>query len=112
MRVSHVHCRVHDLPAAARWFEQVWQVLPVFNNERMVWLSFGEFGVILDAAPADSVVTLSFDSEDCDADYRAVTGRGAETIEPPQDRPWSARAAYLKGPGGLTVEIEQVFKRS
>ena len=112
MRVSHVHCRVHDLPAAARWFEQVWQVLPVFNNERMVWLSFGEFGVILDAAPADSVVTLSFDSEDCDADYRAVTGRGAETIEAPQDRPWGARAAYLKGPGGLTVEIEQVFKRS
>jgi len=66
--------------------------------------------VVLDAAPADSVVTLSFDSEDCDADYRAVTGRGAETIEAPQDRPWGARAAYLKGPGGLTVEIEQLLK--
>jgi predicted enzyme related to lactoylglutathione lyase len=111
MKVSHVHCRVQDLPAAARWFEQVWQAAPVFNNERMVWLSFGEFGLILDAAAADSVLTLSFDSEDCDADYRTVTGRGAETIEAPQDRPWGARAAYLKGPGGLTVEIEQLLKR-
>ncbi len=23
MKVSHVHCRVRDLPAAARWFQQV-----------------------------------------------------------------------------------------
>jgi hypothetical protein len=41
-----------------------------------------------------------------------VGGRGAEMIEAPQDRPWGARAAYLKGPGGLTVEIEQVLKRA
>jgi len=112
MKVSHVHCRVRDLPAAARCFEQVWQVATVFHNERMAWLGFGEFGVILDAATTDSVVTLGFDSEDCDADYRAVTSRGAETIEVPQDRPWGARAAYLKGPGGLTVEIEQLLKRT
>ena len=68
--------------------------------------------MILDAGPADSTVTLGFDSEDCDADYRTVAGRGAETIEAPQDRPWGARAAYLKGPGGLTVELEQLLKRT
>ncbi|MFZ0736133.1 MAG: VOC family protein [Candidatus Acidiferrales bacterium] len=112
MKVSHVHCRVRDLPAAARWFEQVLQIAPVFHNEQMAWLSFGEFGVILDAAPADSALTLGFDSDDCDADYRTVTTRGAETLEPPQDRPWGARAAYLKGPGALTVEIEQLLKRA
>ncbi len=112
MKMSHVHCRVRDLAAAARWFEQMWQVTPVMHNERMAWLGFGEFGVILDAAPADSAVTLGFDSEDCDADYRTVKDRGAETIEAPQDRPWGARTAYLKGPGGITVEIEQLMKRS
>ena len=112
MKLSHVHRRVRDLPAAAHWFEQVLQVAPVIHNERMIWLGFGEFGVILDAAPADSVVTLGFDSDACDADYRTVTGRGAGTIEAPQDRPWGARAAYLKGPGGLTVEIEQLLKRT
>ena len=112
MKVSYVHCRVRDLAAAARWFEQVWQVVPVVHNERMAWLGFGEFGVILDAAPIDSVVTLGFDSEDCDADYRTAVCCGAETIEAPQDRPWGARAAYLKGPGGLTVEIEQLKNRT
>ena len=74
MKVSHVHCRVRDLAAAARWFEQVWQVVPVVHNERMAWLGFGEFGVILDAAPTDSVVTLGFDSDDCDADYQYCHG--------------------------------------
>ncbi len=82
MKISHVHCRVRDLPAAARWFEQVLQATAVFNNERMVWLGFGEFGVILDAATADSALTLGFDSDDCDADYRTVTGRGAEPSRP------------------------------
>jgi predicted enzyme related to lactoylglutathione lyase len=112
MKVSHVHCRVRDLSAAARWFQQIWQITPVYNDERMVWLPFGDFGVILDAASDDSVMTLSFDSEDCDADYRTVASRGAETVEAPKDRPWGARAAYLKGPGAMTVEIEQVFKHT
>jgi catechol 2,3-dioxygenase-like lactoylglutathione lyase family enzyme len=112
MKMSHVHCRVRDLPAAAQWFQQVLQAKAVFNNERMAWLGFGDFGVILDAAPTDRALTLGFDSADCDADYRAVTGRGAESIQGPQDRPWGARSAYLKGPGALTVEIEQVLKRT
>jgi catechol 2,3-dioxygenase-like lactoylglutathione lyase family enzyme len=112
MKVSHVHCRVRDLSAAASWFQQVLQATPVFNNERMAWLGFGEFGLILDAAPTDSSLTLGFDSEDCDGDHRTLTGRGAETIEAPQDRPWGARSAYLKGPGGVTVEIEQLLKRT
>jgi predicted enzyme related to lactoylglutathione lyase len=112
MKLSHVHCRVHDLPAAARWFEQVWQVVPEVQNERMVWLSSGELGVILDAAPADSTPTLGFDCEDCDADYQLATARGAESIEAPQNGPWGARSAYLKGPGGVTVEPEQVLKKS
>ena len=110
--MSHVHCHVRHLRAAARWFEEVWQVTPVFNNERMVWLSFGELGVILDAATDDSIVTIGFDSKDCDSDYRQVTSRGAAPIEGPKDRPWGTRTAYVKGPGGLTVEIEQLLSRT
>jgi uncharacterized glyoxalase superfamily protein PhnB len=110
MKLSHVHCRVRDLRGAALWFEKVWQISPVFNNERMVWLSFGELGVILDAAADDSIVTIGFDSQDCDADYRLATSRGAEPIDAPQDKPWGARTAYLEGPGGLTIEIEQLLK--
>ena len=50
MKMSQVHCRVRDLEGAALWFEKVCQVAPVLNSERMVRLSFGGFGVILDAA--------------------------------------------------------------
>lgn len=112
MKLSHVHCRVRDLRAAAFWFEKVWQVSPVFNNERMVWLPFGELGVILDVATDDSVVTIGFDTKNCDADYQLVTSRGAEPIQGPEDKPWGTRTAYIKGPGGLTVEIEQLLKRT
>jgi hypothetical protein len=35
MKVSHVHFRVRDSPAADRWFEQVLQVVPVVHNERI-----------------------------------------------------------------------------
>jgi catechol 2,3-dioxygenase-like lactoylglutathione lyase family enzyme len=112
MKVSHVHCRVRDLPAAARWFQQVLQATAVFNNERMAWLGFGEFGVILDAAPADSALTVGFDSENCDEDYRTLASRGAETIEAPQDRPWGARSAYLKGPGRDRTGTETDLKHT
>jgi catechol-2,3-dioxygenase len=58
MRVSHVHCQVRDLTAAARWFEQVLQATLVFNNERIAWLGFDEFAVILYAELTDSRVTV------------------------------------------------------
>ena len=112
MKISHIHCRVRDLQDAARWFEKVCQITPVFNNDRMVWLPFGEFGVILDAASNDSIVTIGFDSDDCYADYQLMNGRGAEPIEAPQDRPWGTRTAYLKGPAGITIEIEQLLDRA
>jgi catechol 2,3-dioxygenase-like lactoylglutathione lyase family enzyme len=109
--MSHVHCRVRDLQSATRWFERIMQITPIFRNERMAVLPCGELSVILDLAPDDSIVTIGFDSTDCDADYRRIMSRGAESIEAPKDRPWGARTAYLKGPGGLTVEIEQLAKR-
>jgi len=112
MRMSHVHCRVRNLQAAIRWFERVWQIGPVFNNERMARVPFGDLGVILDAAPDDSIVTIGFDSKDCGADYRSITSRGAQPIEAPQDRPWGARAVNLRGRGGLTLEIEQLLNRT
>ena len=106
-RVSHVHYGMRDLAAAVRWFQDVLLATPAVNNERMAWFRFEDFGVILDAATVDSPATLGFDSRDCDADYQAVISRGAESIEAPANRPWGSRAAYVRGPGSLIVEIEQ-----
>ncbi len=108
MRVNHIHVTIRDLGAAVRWFETVWVTRPTFTNERMAVLVLQDFTLILDAAAVDSAVTIGFHSDDCDADYAAAAARGGVAIQPPTDRPWGARTAYIRGPGGLTLELEQL----
>ncbi len=108
MTVSHVHCQMIDLSEAVRWFGERCGVTPSVSDARMAVLQFGEFTLILDAASSDSVATIGFNSGDCDADYSAMVARGATVLEPPQDRAYGARVAYLKGPGALKIELEQM----
>ena len=110
MHLNHIHLGVRDLPAALAWLERVWQLKAEFQNERMATLSFGKFILILDAAEADSPATIGFESENCDEDFRTVVERGAVPLEPPSDRPWGVRCAYIQGPGRLKFEIEQPLK--
>jgi predicted enzyme related to lactoylglutathione lyase len=107
--ISHMHCHVTDLAAAIRWFRDCCTVEPTFSDARMAVLPFGGLDVILNAAAADSVATLAFRTTDCDGDCAAMMARGASVLEAPEDRPFGARVAYLKGPGGLTIELEQTI---
>ena len=107
MKHSHVHFSVRDLAEAVRWFESVWALSPSFENAKMAMIPLGEFSFILDAAEADSRATIAFTSDDCERDFRRVKERGAEVIAPPARTHWGVIAAYLKGPGELTIEIEQ-----
>ena len=110
MNVSHVHCHKADLPEAVRWFAERCGVRPTFSDGRMAVLVFDQFTLILDAASTDSVATIGFNSADCDADFAAMVARGAIVLEPPQDRPYGARVAYIKGPGALKIELEQLLR--
>jgi catechol 2,3-dioxygenase-like lactoylglutathione lyase family enzyme len=110
MRLNHIHFAVRDLPAAIVWLDQVWDVRPTFKNERMAEIPFGSITLILDSADKESIATVGFESETCDSDYGRVIGRGAISEEGPSDKPWGARTAYIKGPGGLRFEIEQPLK--
>lgn len=76
----------------------------------MATISFRSFILILDAAEEDSPATIGFETDDCDRDFEAVVGRGAVALDPPSNRPWGARVAYLQGPGRLKFEIEQPLK--
>src|SRR5689334_22799280 len=109
MKPSHLHVAVRDLSAALRTFRELWDLVPAFENERMATLRFGELGLLLDRADDETMITLAFDSDDCDADYQRAVARGAVVLEPPATKPWGARAAYLQGPGRITFEIEQVL---
>jgi uncharacterized glyoxalase superfamily protein PhnB len=108
MDISHVHFCVRDLTAAVRWFNDIFQKQPSFSNDRIATLVFGDFTVILDASRQDSCATLGFNSSDCDLDYRSLLERGAVSVAAPQDQPWGARSAYVKGPGALIIEFEQM----
>jgi len=110
MRLNHIHFAVRDLPAAIGWLEQMWDVRPTFRNERMAVIPFGSIVLILDSADQESIATVGFESEDCDSDYGRVIGKGAIAEEAPSDKPWGARTAYIKGPGGLRFEIEQPLR--
>jgi predicted enzyme related to lactoylglutathione lyase len=111
VKVNHFHVYVRDLPAATEWFQRVCEAKLGYHDEDMASLSLGGVQLLLDRSDADSRSTIGFSTEDCDADFKAVTARGAIATEPPEDRPWGVRAAYLRGPGAVIVELEQMLPR-
>ena len=112
MRFHHLHVEVSDLPVALDWLNKVWGASPTFENGEMAVLSLHGASLILDSADEDGTATVGFASDNCDQDYELAIERGAETLEAPEDRAWGVRAAYLRGPGRITFEIEQELPRS
>ena len=106
MILNHVHLQVRDLQATVNWLETIWQVPPGFRNERMATFSFNSFMLIFDAANDDAPATVGFESDDCDRNFGPLVERGAIVLEPPTNKDWGVRTAYLKGPGALRFEIE------
>ena len=106
MNLNHIHLGVRDLNAAIRWFETVLQIHAGFRNERMATFSFNALTLIFDAAEDDIAATVGFESDDCDRDFQTLLERGAIALQPPTDKDWGVRTAYVKGPGELRLEIE------
>jgi hypothetical protein len=111
MKANHVHVGVRDLPAAISWLERVWELKPLFQIPQMAIFAVGDFSLFVDAEGHDSRATIGFVSDDCDRDYARVFAHGTETVSAPEDKPYGSRAAYVKGPGALTLEIEQPLRR-
>ena len=107
MKGNHFHIYVRDLETTLSWFERVWQLEPTHKGKTFAVLPFGSIQLVFDASNQDSLATLGFDSDICDRDCQAVVERGATVVGQPEDRSWGVRVAYVKGPAGLTLEIEQ-----
>jgi len=106
MTLNHVHFQVRDLPTAVDWFASILKLTPGFQNDSIATFIFGAMTIIIDAASADSPVTIGFESDDCDRDFFAVIDRGAVALESPANKEWGVRTAYFKGPGAIKCEIE------
>lgn len=107
MEGNHFHVFVRDLASALAWFARVWSVEPTYRSESMAILRFGPILVVFDEGDEETLATLGYATADCDADFRTVVDRGAQVLEKPTDRNWGVRAAYLVGPGRMTLELEQ-----
>jgi hypothetical protein len=107
MEGNHFHVHIRDLQGALSWFARVWVTEPIYQEESMAVLQFGPILLVLDQDEEETVTTIGYATADCDADFRTAVGRGAQAMEEPADRSWGVRVAYLKGPGRLTMELEQ-----
>jgi uncharacterized glyoxalase superfamily protein PhnB len=109
---NHFHVFLRDLAGALAWFARVWGAEPTYRGERMAVLPFGPILLILDQGEEETVTTIGYATADCDADFRTLVARGAQVSEEPADRSWGVRVAYLKGPGRITLELEQELPKA
>jgi catechol 2,3-dioxygenase-like lactoylglutathione lyase family enzyme len=107
LRLTHFHVKVANLPLAIGWFERHCGVRPSFQKTDLAYFTLGAVVLVLEPGEVDTKTTIAFTSDDCDADFAALRDRGVIAISPPASHPWGIRGAYLRGPAGITLELEQ-----
>jgi catechol 2,3-dioxygenase-like lactoylglutathione lyase family enzyme len=118
--ISAITLFVEDLAAAKRFYEEVFRLPVVFEDEASAVFKFGETLVnLLQAsegpelvAPAsvaapDAGVRFQFTLgvDDVDATCDELKSRGVELLNGPIDRPWGIRTACFRDPAGHVWEI-------
>ncbi|HEV8102299.1 MAG TPA: VOC family protein [Gaiellaceae bacterium] len=113
---------VEDLPAAKRFYGEVFRLPVTFEDDNSAVFTFGQTMVnLLDAKEAPRLIeparvadrnagarfqfTLAVD--DVDATCEDLQQRGVELLNGPIDRPWGIRTASFRDPGGHIWEIAQ-----
>ena len=111
---------VDDLDAVKRFYERVFGLPIVYEDENSAVFKFGETlvnllrsteapGLIAPAtvAPAEAGARFQFTLgvEDVDAMCVELKSRGVELLNGPMDRPWGIRTASFRDPGGHIWEI-------
>ena len=109
-----------DLPAAKRFYEEVFGLPAVFADDSSAVFRFGETLVnLLDVTGAPELVApapvaapdggvraqLTLQVDDVDARCAYLQARGVVLLNGPVDRPWGPRTASFQDPGGHVWEI-------
>jgi catechol 2,3-dioxygenase-like lactoylglutathione lyase family enzyme len=111
---------VEDLPAAKRFYRDVFRLPVHFEDDNSTVFRFGDTLVNLLqtseapelVAPAtvanpDAGVRFQFTVavDDVDAMVEELKSRGVELLNGPMDRPWGIRTASFRDPGGHIWEV-------
>lgn len=113
---------VEDLPAAKRFYGEVFGLPVHYEDDASAVFRFGETLVnLLTASEAPELVApaavaapdggvrfqLTLGVDDVDAMAAEVQRRGVELLSGPVDRPWGIRTASFRDPGGHIWELAQ-----
>lgn len=110
MKLGHLHIGFKDLNGAVRWMKTTIGKDVSYENTNMAVFAFGDTSLIFDQSDEDTPITIAFESDDCEKDFKTFIKKGATEVESPKEQSWGVKTAYVKGPGKTTVEIEQVLK--
>ena len=111
---------VEDLPAAKRFYSDVFRLPVHFEDDNSAVFKFGDTlvnllqtseapGLVAPATVAnpDAGVRFQFTLavDDVDAMVEELRRRGVELLNGPMDRPWGIRTASFRDPGGHIWEV-------
>jgi len=118
--ISAITLFVEDVDTAKRFYQEVFGLPVVFEDDNSAVFSFGNTLINLlstTAAPeliepavpasreAGSRLVLTIQVDDVDAMCAELVRRGVELLNGPMDRPWGVRTAGFRDPGGHIWEI-------
>jgi catechol 2,3-dioxygenase-like lactoylglutathione lyase family enzyme len=113
---------VEDLPAAKRFYSDVFRLPVHFEDDNSVAFRFGDTLVnLLETREAPTLVApatvanpdagvrfqFTLGVDDVDAMVEELKSRGVELLNGPMDRPWGIRTASFRDPGGHIWEVAQ-----
>jgi predicted enzyme related to lactoylglutathione lyase len=135
IKIANAHLWVNDQDEALEFYTQklgmevrIDVTMPELGNFR--WLTVGPAGQpdvsivlmgipgppVMDVETADQVRSLMakgfagtvfLTTDDCQASYEELKGRGVEFTEPPEDRPYGIDSGF-RDPSGNSIRITQV----
>lgn len=134
LKIAYTHLWVHDQDEALDFYTkkvglEVREDVTVAELGNFRWLAVGPVGQpdiavvlmaipgppMMDPATADQVRevmskgfagTLFLSTDDCEADYKELSGRGVEFTETPERRPYGIDAGF-RDPSGNSVRLTQ-----
>ncbi len=108
---------VPDARVTARWWVEVMGFEIVGEPDGWVFVRSGKVTIMLGSCPdaihprdlGDHQYFGYLEVADVDAWFEAVSGRGADILFPPADRPWGMREFAVRSPDGHRFMIAAAF---
>ncbi|MBB6730392.1 VOC family protein [Cohnella zeiphila] len=122
VQVETITLFAEDLPLAKKFYQDVFELHPFYEDENSAVLSFGNLNVnllqirqapgLIDPAKvagieAGSRFQFTILVDDVNAMCEALRKRGVSLLNGPIDRPWGRRTASFADPAGHIWEIAQ-----